>query len=101
MYFLRHRLGLQRTFSASPNSDVVSYTRDFTLWPSFLSLSEQGVLLTAALQKLDFTDSTQTRRKRRKLCGSTPALSVDTNSLQDLFFPEEYYDFEKVLKMLP
>lgn len=94
MLFPHHRL-LQRTFSTL---DAVSYTRDFTLWPRILSLPEQRILLTAALRKLDCTDSTQTRRRRKVYGSNSPALSsVSTNVLQELFFPDHYYDFRKVV----
>ncbi|KAF8228922.1 hypothetical protein L208DRAFT_217021 [Tricholoma matsutake] len=94
MLYPRHRL-LQRTFSTLPNSDAVSYTRDFILWPTFLTLSEQRILLTTALRKLDSIDSTQTRR-RRKVYGSSPVLSsVSTKTLHELFFPDHYYDFQE------
>lgn len=95
MLYPRHRL-LQRTFSTLPNSDAVSYTRDFILWPTFLTLPEQRILLTTALRKLDSIDSTQTRR-RRKVYGSSPVLSsVSTKTLHELFFPDHYYDFQEV-----
>ena len=97
MLFPRHWF-IQRTktFSTAPSSDTVSYTRDFTLWPSFLSLIEQRVLLTTCLRKLDCTDSTQTRRRRKAYGSTIPTLSVSTNALQDLFCPDHYYDFQKV-----
>lgn len=68
---------------------------DFTLWPNFFTPCEQQTLLTAALKKLDSMESRQFRRRRKetKLSLADPS---DVASLQDLFFPEEYYDFQEV-----
>lgn len=91
-------LPLQRRLSALSGLHAVSYTQDFTLWPNFLSLPEQRTLLRAALRKLDQTDSSQTRRRRKAYASIQ---SVTSNqSLQDLFFPDHFYDFQKVLSGL-
>ncbi|KAL0947417.1 hypothetical protein HGRIS_013529 [Hohenbuehelia grisea] len=78
-----------------------SYSRiapDFNLIPDFLSPTEQRTLLSAALQKLDAQESIQFRRRRkalklqqRKFEGS----SDDTNCVQDMFYPDECYEFQE------
>lgn len=73
--------------------------RDFTFLPGFFSLAEQRVLLTAALQKLDALESIQNRRRRKALFRTArPTLLPNaSNPLQDVFLPDEYYEFEEVL----
>jgi alkylated DNA repair protein alkB family protein 7 len=74
-------------------------SRDFTLLPNFFSLTEQRVLLTTALQKLDAMDSIQSRRRRKITLRAGPPLLASniSNPLHDCFFPDEYYQFEEVL----
>ncbi|KAJ7684654.1 hypothetical protein DFH06DRAFT_1156242 [Mycena polygramma] len=75
------------------------HPRDFTFLPGFLSLAEQRVLLTTALQKLDAMESIQSRRRRKTLLrDGRPILSPTlSNPLQDIFLPDSggYYNFEE------
>ena len=64
----------------------------FSFWPNFLSLPEQRVLLTAALQRLDSLDSARLQRKRSKLQPQDP----DPNDIQSIFAPDTLYDFAEV-----
>jgi len=68
-------------------------SRDFTLLPDFLSLSEQRILLATALQKLDATDGRLFRRLRKGFESSKPP-SLQHSAL-DMFLPDEYYRFEE------
>ncbi|KAJ7724083.1 hypothetical protein DFH07DRAFT_274849 [Mycena maculata] len=71
---------------------------DFIFLPRFFSLAEQRVLLTTALEKLDAMENIQSRRRRRKALLGTERSMLPisaSNPLQDVFFPDEYYDFEK------
>lgn len=70
---------------------TISYTENFTLWPTYFSDHEQRILLTAALRKLDQAESREMRRRRK-------ASKLNAGSgIQDVFLPDSYYDFEEVL----
>ncbi|TFK55176.1 hypothetical protein OE88DRAFT_1010144 [Heliocybe sulcata] len=66
---------------------------EFTFLPDYFSLSEQCLLLRAALTKLDSVDRGRTRRHRRFL-QPLPPVSSPTAAI-DLFLPDEYYQFEQ------
>jgi alkylated DNA repair protein alkB family protein 7 len=68
---------------------------DFTIVPDFLTLPEQRILLATSLQKLDSIDSRQFRRLRRTFLRSRK-ISDPTCSVQDMFLPDQYYQFEEV-----
>ncbi|KZT73560.1 hypothetical protein DAEQUDRAFT_743047 [Daedalea quercina L-15889] len=70
---------------------------DFQYFPAFFSTSEQSALLSAALRKLDATESRRFRRRRKEL-EQRSALSLYSerpSSVQSLFLPDEYYDFQE------
>ena len=87
-YYLSSHEMFQRLLSTSR----LPHTQDFTFWPQFFSPREQTLLLFAALQKLDRTE-TSIFRKRRKALGRRLA---DQTLPEDLFLPDEYYDFQEV-----
>jgi alkylated DNA repair protein alkB family protein 7 len=64
--------------------------RDFQYFPEIFSLAEQKILLSAALKKLDATE-TRLFRKRKKALDAPRVQS----SPQDLFFPDDHYQFEE------
>jgi len=70
----------------------LSHTQDFTFWPQFFSSREQTLLLFAGLQKLDRTESSVFRRRRKALGRRL----TDQTLPEDLFLPDEYYDFQEV-----
>ncbi|KAF9458671.1 hypothetical protein BDZ94DRAFT_1270194 [Collybia nuda] len=70
---------------------TLSYTDDFTLWPTYFSGPEQRILLTAALRKLDRMDSRAARQQRKAYRLNTTCGS----SLQHVFLPDAYYEFEE------
>ncbi|KAI0724049.1 hypothetical protein C8T65DRAFT_628320 [Cerioporus squamosus] len=70
------------------------YPEDFKFYPSFFTFQEQCILLRAALKKLDSMESGKSRRRRREYLRSNPP-KVTTDSVQDLFLPDEYYDFQE------
>ncbi|KAH9838637.1 uncharacterized protein C8Q71DRAFT_821769 [Rhodofomes roseus] len=70
---------------------------DFQWFPNFFSTREQYALLDAALRKLDVTENRQFRRRRKELMkahSSTP-VADSGESVQSLFLPDEYYDFQE------
>ncbi|KAJ7090287.1 hypothetical protein B0H15DRAFT_257502 [Mycena belliarum] len=71
--------------------------RDFTFLPDFFSLAEQRILLAVALQKLDAMESIQNRRRRKAFLqtGRWASPPGAFGSIRDIFFPDEYYEFEE------
>ncbi|KAF7295335.1 2OG-FeII-Oxy-2 domain-containing protein [Mycena indigotica] len=71
--------------------------KHLTFYPNFFSGTEQRVLLEAALHKLDGMESGNHRRKRKALLrGTTPrSFPTASNPLQDLFLPDNYYEFQQ------
>ncbi|TFK91230.1 hypothetical protein K466DRAFT_515722 [Polyporus arcularius HHB13444] len=67
---------------------------DFRFYPTFFTLQEQCILLRAALKKLDSMESGKSRRRRREYLRSNPPKAT-AGSVQDLFLPDEYYDFQE------
>ncbi|OBZ75433.1 hypothetical protein A0H81_04127, partial [Grifola frondosa] len=76
------------------SSMTIELPQDFTFFRDFFTIPEQRILLTAALRKLDLMDSRQLRR-RRKDYSSTAVESSQSDSIQSLFLPDEYYGFEE------
>ncbi|TFY65042.1 hypothetical protein EVG20_g5745 [Dentipellis fragilis] len=74
-------------------SDARSYPGDFHFIPDFFTLPEQRTLLSASLQKLDQTEPRSMQRRRKRLIASSKT-SQDTGLIQDVFLPDEYYQFE-------
>lgn len=78
---------------------------DFSLWPTFLNEVEQGVLLKAALRKLDDNESRTMRRRRRDYLAGHPELASQSPDFgtpaTKLFLPDEYYQFEEVIRSAP
>lgn len=72
------------------------YPRDFTFLPNFYSPSEQRILLSAALQKLDALENRQYRRRRKEYLQQNPVIGRHGTSIQDGFLPDELYCFEEV-----
>lgn len=64
----------------------------FTFWPSYFSKHEQKLLLSAALQRLDSMDTVKMRRLRSKHVSNLG----DTDDIQNLFAPDDLYDFHEV-----
>lgn len=69
---------------------------DFVLHPGVFSLSEQKVLLSASLEKLDRAESRQFRKRRKQFFESLPSPPLAASSVEELFLPDEYYDFQMV-----
>ncbi|KAG2061191.1 hypothetical protein BDR06DRAFT_1001513 [Suillus hirtellus] len=64
----------------------------FKFFPEFLSLSEQRTLLSAALFKLDSTETKQARKKRRDFLANHPQ---EHRVIEDIFLPDAYYNFQE------
>lgn len=69
---------------------------DFTFYPAFFSSSEQRLLLSTALEKLDMSEPRKVRRRQREFLASRTVCGPTTNTVDDLFLPDEYYTFEEV-----
>ncbi|OCH86559.1 hypothetical protein OBBRIDRAFT_220068 [Obba rivulosa] len=72
----------------------ISHIPDFSLFNDFYSIPEQRILLSAALQKLDATESRQFRRRRKDYRPSIETTS-GIDSVESTFLPDEYYGFEE------
>jgi hypothetical protein len=68
------------------------YPVDFEFYPNFFSHTEQRVLLSAALHKLNMAESGRMRRLQRGFSTPFPLPS----SVEDLFLPDDCYTFEEV-----
>jgi alkylated DNA repair protein alkB homolog 7 len=74
-----------------------SQPRDFSIFPDFFTLSEQRILLTTALHQLDSMESRLFRRRRDAFIRDRANGAMEqSQSLRDLFFPDEYYKMEEV-----
>ena len=80
------------SFQRLLSTSRLAHTQDFTFWPQFFTAREQTLLLFAALQKLDRAESSIFRRRRKALGRSL----TDQTLPEDLFLPDEYYDFQEV-----
>jgi hypothetical protein len=87
---------LTRTVNTLVDVKGGSYPRDFALLPTFFTSHEQQTLLATALQKLDSTESRHARRRRKQVSESFGRTYGQLTSLQNLFYPDEYYEFEEV-----
>ena len=74
---------------------AASLPEGFKIFPEFLSLTEQRTLLSAALSKLDSTETKQARMRRRDFLGNHPQ---ENRTIEDLFLPDAYYNFEEVAR---
>lgn len=68
---------------------------DFLWFPRFFNPTEQYALLSAALRKLDAAEPRAARKRRRDFLASHQQ-ARDTGDLNDIFFPDEFYNFEEV-----
>lgn len=64
----------------------------FKIFPEFLSISEQRILLSAALSKLDSTETKQARKQRRDFITNHPR---EHRTIEDIFLPDAYYNFQE------
>ena len=70
--------------------------KDFAFYPSFFSESEQKILLSASLHKLDSTERREFRRRRKEYLKQQATTNVSTSSIRDVFLPDNFYSFEEV-----
>lgn len=83
---------VQTTVDRSP----VALPEGFKFFPEFLSLTEQQILLSAALSKLDSFESRQTRKRRRDFLSNHLR---ESRTIEDVFLPDAYYNFEEVAQL--
>jgi len=70
--------------------------RDFCLWRDIFTVPEQHILLATSLQKLDSLDSRPFRRRRNALVHGRVKETLDqSQNIQGLFLPDEYYQMEE------
>ncbi len=89
--------------SLGPRPISAPSSTDFVIYPNFLDLEEQDVLIKLALWKLDRADSRKKRRRRRRAgdeagddeSARAGGLSVH-DQLQSIFESEAEYGFEEV-----
>lgn len=73
---------------------------DLQYFPDFFSIREQRALLDVALRKLDISERRSFRLRRKELMRTRPTSGTtdDRVSVQSLFLPDEYYDFQEVCR---
>ena len=84
--------GSARHYSTTAPSDLP--VAHFAFIPGFLDAHEQRVLLRACLEKLDATESREHRKRRRLHLTANPGAVTD-NTVDSMFFPDEFYDFQE------
>ncbi|OAX38907.1 hypothetical protein K503DRAFT_690714 [Rhizopogon vinicolor AM-OR11-026] len=80
------------TFVQTVTKSPAPLPEGFKLFPEFLSLTEQRTLLSAALSKLDSTETKQARKRRRDFVANHPR---ESRAIEDVFLPDAYYNFEE------
>lgn len=91
---------LKRSLSTLIDTKGRAPPKDFSLFTEVFSISEQRVLLAAALHKLDAAESSKSRRRRndyiRSEASSPPRPGGASNTLNDIFLPDHCYQMEQV-----
>ncbi|KAI9065095.1 hypothetical protein FKP32DRAFT_1590852 [Trametes sanguinea] len=78
------------------STQAAALPQDFEFYPDFFAADEQRTLLKAALRKLDSMDSSRFRRLRKEfLRKSLPGSNSAEGPVQELFLPDELYDFQE------
>lgn len=80
-----------RNYSLTP----AGQPHDLLFLPQFFSESEQRVLLSVALQKLDSRESRLFKRRRKDYQARLGTAHMPT-TIESHFLPDEFYDFEEV-----
>ena len=70
--------------------------KDFYFASDFFNTAEQKILLKASLKNLDALGTRQMRRKRDAARQQMVDDMDDAVSIQHIFLPDEYYEFEEV-----
>ncbi|PCH38144.1 hypothetical protein WOLCODRAFT_136066 [Wolfiporia cocos MD-104 SS10] len=85
------------TRCGSSHVGVHALPQDLTFIPDFFSVSEQRILLTTALQKLNAAERRHFRQRRKQFCAKLKptAASDSQETLHGIFLPDEYYDFQE------
>lgn len=90
---------LKRSFSTLIHANGKpsgKFHRDFNILPDVFTLSEQRILLAAALETLDSVESRPFRKRRNALRNETDMkTSGQSQTLLGLFLPDEYYQMEE------
>ncbi|EGN99551.1 hypothetical protein SERLA73DRAFT_121705 [Serpula lacrymans var. lacrymans S7.3] len=68
--------------------------RGFEMLPDFFNLAEQRILLAAALQKLNSSESRHVRKRQKAFEKQRKPLG-EASSIQDMFLPDDHYTFEQ------
>ncbi len=90
-----------RGFGSHLSNQSITSTRypgGLEVWPTYFTINEQKILLRASLQKLDNSETTRNRKRRRNYLKTLSATTPDPLSVQCIFLPEEYYEFREVVK---
>jgi alkylated DNA repair protein alkB family protein 7 len=85
------------SFVRTATTSAAALPEGLQIFPEFLSLIEQRMLLSAALSRLDSTETKQTRKRRRDLLANHPR---EGGTIEDVFLPDAYYNFEEVARRL-
>ncbi|KXN90542.1 hypothetical protein AN958_04214 [Leucoagaricus sp. SymC.cos] len=76
-------------------SATSSLPEGLEFWPAYFTSNEQNLLLRVSLHKLDNSESIRSRKRRRLYLKSLPSNFSEPTSMQDIFLPDEYYDFQE------
>lgn len=87
---------IRRAYSSGRPSPPEEHVGGIKFWPAYLQPEEQRLLLQASLHKLDNAESIRSRKKRRAYLKSLPSKVAEPDSLQNCFFPDDYYEFQEV-----
>lgn len=90
---------LTRGFCVRPSNQLINSTRypgGLEVWPTYFTITEQKILLRVSLQMLDNSESMRSRKQRRNYLKALPAANSNSLNIQDVFLPNEYYEFQKV-----
>ncbi|EKM82799.1 hypothetical protein AGABI1DRAFT_53280 [Agaricus bisporus var. burnettii JB137-S8] len=86
---------IRRAYSSGRPSPPEEHVGGIKFWPAYLQPEEQRLLLQASLHKLDNAESIRSRKKRRAYLKSLPSKVAESDSLQNCFFPDDYYEFQE------
>lgn len=94
------RTYMVRPLGRAMTSDAIHHIHPhFTFLPKFFDLREQRVLLRASLEKLNSMEP-RAHKRRRKEVQSTSANQLMEDGLENVFLPDDYYQFEDVRVVL-
>ncbi|KAK7693678.1 hypothetical protein QCA50_003248 [Cerrena zonata] len=88
--------GTRRVMSTAVSNVTTRTTlKDFSFIPNLFSESEQKILISSSLQKLDSAERREFRRRRKEYFKQRSTDDASSSHLNDLFLPDNFYSFEE------